>query len=171
MATFETETEEFIHNYREELSELWFDLKYHEDAANDIRDKIVAIEDKLKDLEEKKDRTMDKVCTFMYKGKPLVKPGETAYVDRSTNPPTVVQSIVRMVEITDGAVLYRFASIPPHYLDDVFADADSAWQAAYGRYYAQLEELVKSARATLEERERLLKEAMDDIKKEVWKNG
>ena len=115
---------------------------------------------------------MDRVCTFVYKGKPLVKPGETAYVVGSGHPPAVQQAVVKSLEVTDGDVKYHFSgSLVDQTLDRVFADADSAWQAAYGRYYAQLEELVKSARATLEDRERLLKEAMDDIKKEVWKNG
>ncbi len=117
-------------------------------------------------------RIVDRVCTFMYKGKPLVKPGETAYVVRSVHPPTVLQAVVKSLEITDSDVKYYFNSpMIDLTLNRVFVDADSAWQAAYARYYAELEELVKSARATLEERERLLKETMDDIRKEVWKNG
>ena len=115
---------------------------------------------------------MDRVCTFMYKGKPLVKPGETAYVVWSTRPPEVRRAVVESLEITNGDVKYRLScSICALTLDNVFIDADSAWQAAYGRYYAQLEEMVKSAREALEEKELLLKEAMDDIKREVWKNG
>lgn len=114
---------------------------------------------------------MDRVCTFVYKGRPLVKPGETAYVVGSGHPPVVRQDVVESLEITEDDVKYHFSGSPTDQtLDRVFVDADSAWQAAYGRYYAQLEELVKSARATLKERELLLKEAMDDIKKEVWKN-
>ena len=113
---------------------------------------------------------MDRVCTFMYKGKPLVEPGETAYVAQSTNPPKVVQAVVESLEITEEDVYYRFVSLAGHAIDRVFVDSDSAWQFAYGRYYEQLKSAVEAAQERLDDARKQLEEVRDAINKEVWRD-
>ena len=106
----------------------------------------------------------------MYAGKPLVKPGETAYVVWSAYPPKVVQHVVSRLNITEQGVRYYFATTVDHDLEDVFVDANSAWQAAYGRYCEQVASAFAQAQARVEDARKHLEEVREAINKEVWKN-
>ena len=113
---------------------------------------------------------MDRVCTFLYKGKPLVKPGETAYVVWSVYPPKVGQHVVLSLKVTEQGVSYHFATTIDHDFEDVFVDANSAWQAAYGRYYEQVTSAFAQAQERVENARKHLEEVKEAINKEVWKN-